>query len=114
MDFFYSLIDSCDAIVYSEVTPGYVSADVGNEVKYGLNKDKLIFRTEVHDGGEVKFKRTERLEGCKLSVNETRLLNDTVTMFGPETNIDEVETKLLEMKSKYSRLSGDEAYTCMC
>ena len=113
MDFFYSLIDSCDIIVYSEVLPGYVSAGVGKEVKYGLSKDKLIFKAEVN-GGELKFKRTERLEGCKLSVQETRLLNDTVTMFGPEANIDEVETKLLEIKSRYSRLNNDEAYTCMC
>ena len=42
MDFFYSLINSCDIIVYAEVLPGYVSAGVGNEVKYGLNGDKII------------------------------------------------------------------------
>ena len=109
MDFFYSLIDSCDIVVYSEAVPGYVSAGVGNEVEYGLSKDKLIFKAEVN-GGEVKFRRTEKLEGCMLSVNETRLLNDTVSMFGSEANIDEVKRRLLEVKSRHPWLNDHEAF----
>ena len=68
MDFYFSLIDDCDTVVFIPFDDGYVSAGVTKEVLYGKRKGKIIYRVNPYDFSIQKIANISKT----LTVEETR------------------------------------------
>lgn len=108
MSFYYRLIDDADAIVYYEVLDGIISAGVASEVTYGLNHNKKIYKISLD--GEIT--RIDKLIGERLSIEETRFLNETILEY--DIPIDVIRKKYEEVRLKYQQLTLKEALIYAC
>ena len=87
MDFFYSLIDSCDLVVYSGIA-GFVTEGVASEVLWALESNKEVYRLDWRTN---ELKKIYELTNERLDAETSRLLSKILWGLG----IDECELALL-------------------
>jgi len=104
MEFYHGLVDECDIVVYSDVGGEFISAGVGEEVDYALEKGKPVYRIDH------KTRKLVRVHGeaKHLSRTGTRLLYRTMKWSGFR---GEDIGKMVQMKiAKFGgRLSEEDA-----
>jgi len=78
MEFYHGLVDDCDVVVYSDIGGEFISAGVGQEVEYALERGKSVYRIDH------KARRLVRVYGGAghLSRTGTRLLYRTMKWSG--------------------------------
>jgi len=90
IEFFTSLVDSCDIVVYSDLG-GFITAGVATEVEYALDHDKPVYRLDWRTGEIVEVKEIKDV----LTVEESRALIDIASYL----LLDDVElAKLIKDK----------------
>ncbi len=90
MEIFYMLLDTCDAIVYTEIS-GFVTAGVANEIKRALEQGKDVYKLDWRTGEITKINKPPK---NTLDIQTTKLLQKTLYT----QNIDDTE---LEQKNKH-------------
>jgi len=83
MEFYHGLVDECDVVVYSDVGGEFMSAGVGEEVDYALEKGKPVYRID----------------------HKTRKL---VRVYGEAKHLSRAGTRLLYRTMKWSGLRGED------
>ncbi|MHC1628138.1 MAG: hypothetical protein ACXQTI_04850 [Candidatus Nezhaarchaeales archaeon] len=82
IDFFYSLVDSCDILIYSDLG-GFVTAGVALEVKRALEQGKPVYRLDWRTGELTQIRELRNV----LSLEETQSIIDAMIYLA----LDDVE-----------------------
>ena len=102
MKFYYTLVDSCDAIIYISIAD-FLTAGVAEEIKRGLKEGKEIYKLDWRTGEIWKVKK---LNEDPLDLQTTRQLYTILD----NLDIDEVQLqvkireKLKEFKGRINRI----------
>jgi len=104
MEFYHGLVDECDVVVYSDVEGEFISAGVGEEVGYALEKGKPVYRIDHNTRRLVRVYG----EAKHLSRTGTRLLYRTMKWSG--FRVEDIG-KMVQMKIAEfgGRLSKEDA-----